>query len=58
MIWYISKFDTSINGLLSSTEDVSKMPKKIGDFFGKSMHPNVCIAKLNPAPASAGLRVV
>ena len=40
MIWYISKFDTSINGLLSSTEDVSKMPKNIGETFWKSMCPS------------------
>ena len=40
MICYISKFDTSISGLLSSTEDVSKMPKKISDFFVKSMRPS------------------
>ena len=41
MIWNISKFDTSINGLLSSTEDVSKMPKKIGDIFWKSTRPTI-----------------
>ena len=43
MIWYIPRFDTSINlnVLLSSIEDVSYMPKKIGDIFLKSLHPTL-----------------
>ena len=45
MIQYISRVNTSINGLLSSTEDVSKMPKKIGDFFFKSTRPCACMQK-------------
>ena len=40
-MWLLWKNGTSINGLLSSTENVSKMPKKIGEFFCKSMRPSV-----------------
>ena len=41
MIWYISKFDTSINVHLSLTEDVSQMPQKDWRIFLNSLQPTL-----------------